>query len=80
MKRVARAPEKPLPVEESLLADREEHIIHRDPGDAMADDNPFDFRLDVPEHKYNLGEVYTWIPQLGLSSPSPIRDAVKGVD
>ena len=58
MKRRGLAPEKPLPVEESLLVDKEEHIIHREPGDAPTDENPFGFKLDMPEHKYNLGEVY----------------------
>ena len=58
MKRRGQAPEKPLPVEESLLVDKEEHIIHREPGDAPTDENPFGFKLDMPEHKYNLGEVY----------------------
>ena len=57
-KRMARAPEKSLPAEETLLADKEEHVMHREPGDVMADDNPFGFRLDIPEHKYNLGEIY----------------------
>jgi HD-GYP domain-containing protein (c-di-GMP phosphodiesterase class II) len=57
-KRRSQVPERPVPVEESLLADKEEHVIRRDPGDAMTDDNPFGFKLDVPENKYNLGEIY----------------------
>jgi HD-GYP domain-containing protein (c-di-GMP phosphodiesterase class II) len=57
-KRRGLTPEKPLPVEEGLLVDKEEHIIHREPGDAPTDSNPFSFKLDMPEHTYNLGEVY----------------------
>ena len=57
-KRRAQVPERPAPVEESLLADKEEHVIRRDSPDAMTDDNPFGFQLDVPAHKYNLGEIY----------------------
>ena len=57
-KRRGLTPEKPLPVEEGLLVDKEEHIIHREPGDAQTDSNPFSFKLDMPEHTYNLGEVY----------------------
>ncbi len=57
-KRRAQVPKRPAPVEESLLADKEEHVIRRDSPDAMTDDNPFGFQLDVPAHKYNLGEIY----------------------
>ncbi len=57
-KRKERAPKKKLPVEENLLADKEEHVIERQPHEIMADDNKFGFKLNVPEDKYNLGEVY----------------------
>ncbi len=57
-KRRGAAPDNPPPVEETLLADRAEHIIHREPGEGLGDDNPFDFRLDMPEHKYNFGEIH----------------------
>jgi HD-GYP domain-containing protein (c-di-GMP phosphodiesterase class II) len=56
--RVERAPPKPLPIEEGLLADKEEHVIHRTSGIKMTDDNPFGFRMEAPEHAFNLGEVY----------------------
>ena len=41
-----------------MLADRPEHIIHRPDTEVIAPDNPWGFRLDVPEHKYNRGELY----------------------
>ena len=47
-----------LPVEEYLLADRPDHIIHRDARDNVEPDNKWGFQMDVPEHKYNMGEVY----------------------
>jgi HD-GYP domain-containing protein (c-di-GMP phosphodiesterase class II) len=47
-----------LPVEEHLLADKPEHIIEREDKDRMPDDNPWGFKLDVPEVKYNRGELY----------------------
>ena len=56
--RVDRTPKPRLPVVETLLADRPEHIVERGPNDLIAPDNPFGFKLDVPAHKYNLGEVY----------------------
>ncbi len=56
--RKQRAPEKTLPVKENLLADKVEHIIERDENDKMAEDNPWGFRLDVPEYRYNRGELY----------------------
>ncbi len=59
IKRVEREPEPELPVEENLLADRYDHVIYRDRVEATAEDeNPWGFKLDVPEHQYNLGEVY----------------------
>jgi HD-GYP domain-containing protein (c-di-GMP phosphodiesterase class II) len=48
----------PLPVAEPLLADRPEHVIARAPGEAMPADNRWGFRLKVPEHQYNRGELY----------------------
>lgn len=56
--RVERTPKPALPVVESLLADKPEHIVERGPEDLIAEDNPFGFTLDVPAHKYNMGEVY----------------------
>jgi HD-GYP domain-containing protein (c-di-GMP phosphodiesterase class II) len=53
-----RTPAPALPVEEPLLADRPEHVIARTPGDAMPADNSWGFRLQVPEHQYNRGELY----------------------
>ena len=56
--RQQKIPKKPLPVEEKLLADKAEHIIEREESDKMPDDNPWGFHLDVPEYKYNRGELY----------------------
>ncbi|MFP4212337.1 MAG: HD domain-containing phosphohydrolase [Alkalispirochaeta sp.] len=46
-----------LPVEEHLLADKEEHIIPRT-DDFYRQYERFGFTIPVPEHLYNLGEVY----------------------
>ncbi|WP_261841219.1 HD domain-containing phosphohydrolase [Aliamphritea ceti] len=48
--------EQTLPVTEPLLADRPEHIIHRDR--EMTFDPKFNIKMDVPEHLYNLGEIH----------------------
>ncbi|MBT6095929.1 MAG: GAF domain-containing protein [Rhodospirillaceae bacterium] len=59
LKRKERAPAPQLPIVEKLLADRDDHIIYREsPATAAADDNPYGFQLDVPENKFNMGEVY----------------------
>ena len=59
LRRKLREPEPELPCEEPLLADRVDHIIDHDAVIHSADpDNPYGFRIDVPEHKYNLGEIY----------------------
>ncbi|MBB53608.1 MAG: diguanylate cyclase [Magnetovibrio sp.] len=58
-KRKDRAPEPELPIIQSLLSDRDDHIIYRDTEEPTASgDNPYGFKLDVPKHKFNLGEVY----------------------
>ena len=58
-KRMDRTPEPALPIVENLLSDRDDHVIYREiPEPAAINDNPYGFQLDVPEHKYNLGEVY----------------------
>lgn len=59
LKRTEREAAKPLPAEEPLLADRYDHVVEREGEEAAAaEGNPWGFRLDVPEHKYNLGEIY----------------------
>jgi HD-GYP domain-containing protein (c-di-GMP phosphodiesterase class II)/HAMP domain-containing protein len=55
--RKARAPAAPLPAAETLLADKPEHVIERAPGEALAADNPWGFRMAAPALKYNRGEL-----------------------
>ena len=56
--RKSRQAPQALPVEEPLLADKAEHLVERGEADRMPADNPWGFRLDVPEHKYTRGEIY----------------------
>ncbi|MBV8603858.1 MAG: CHASE2 domain-containing protein [Pelomonas sp.] len=49
-------PAAPLPAPETLLADRREHVIERPPGRARAAQQGF--KVAVPEHLYNLGELH----------------------
>jgi HD-GYP domain-containing protein (c-di-GMP phosphodiesterase class II) len=58
-KRKEQNPDKELPCDEPLLSDRPDHIIEHDAVVHSADpDNPYGFKVEVPEHKYNLGEIY----------------------
>ncbi|WLH34002.1 HD domain-containing protein [Pseudomonas sp. FP2196] len=57
-KRQARTPAPNLPVSEKLLADKPEHLLDRDKNELIPEDNPWGFKLDVPRHKYNRGELY----------------------
>ncbi len=57
-KRWDRTPAPELPVQEKLLSDRDDHIFYREEGQAMSTDDTHGFKLDVPELKFNLGEVY----------------------
>jgi len=45
------------PADEQLLADRPEHLIPRTDGGRPFGDNPYAFKMDVPDYVYNLGEV-----------------------
>lgn len=56
--RKERTPEPPLPVEEPLLADKPEHLFLRSERDRLAEDNPWGFKVKVPEYMYNRGELY----------------------
>jgi len=56
--RKARTPAAPLPVEESLLADKDEHLVPRDDDGEPFGDNPHGFRMDVPDYAFNYGELY----------------------
>ncbi|MCF4166208.1 HAMP domain-containing protein [Zavarzinia compransoris] len=57
-KRRDRTPAPVLPVSEPLLADRPDHVIDRPEGERLAPDNRWGFKVDVPEHLYNRGEIY----------------------
>jgi HD-GYP domain-containing protein (c-di-GMP phosphodiesterase class II) len=56
--RQQREPEKALPVREKLLEDRPDHVIHREAVDIMSPENKWGFKLRMPAHKYNMGEIY----------------------
>jgi HD-GYP domain-containing protein (c-di-GMP phosphodiesterase class II) len=52
-------PAASLPTMEKLLDDRADHIIKHDkPSQAFTDGNPFGFKMDIPDYKFNLGEIY----------------------
>ena len=52
-----------LPVRETLLADLPHHLIERSPQD-LPDPN-FGFKVEVPDHLYNLGEIYNLLVKRG---------------
>jgi HD-GYP domain-containing protein (c-di-GMP phosphodiesterase class II) len=56
--RKQREPAKSLPTEETLLADKQEHIVPRNDNRQPFGDNPHGFRMDVPENAFNYGELY----------------------
>ena len=59
LKRKDQFPAPPLPTVEKLLDDRVDHVIAREEANPdEAENNPFNFKMDVPKNKYNLGEVY----------------------
>jgi hypothetical protein len=56
--RKERSPQAKLPVTETLLADKAEHLFLRDERDRLEAGNPWGFRVKVPEYLYNRGELY----------------------
>jgi hypothetical protein len=57
-KRRARVPVRELPAIENVIADRSDHLVERSESEQMPADNPWGFKLEVPEYRYNLGELY----------------------
>ncbi len=57
-KRKERVAAPALPVQEALLADKQEHVFERGESDRVPQDNPWGFRIDAPEHKLNKGELH----------------------
>ena len=57
-KRQATREENDLPVTEHLLADKPEHLFLRPEADLIDPDNPWGFKLEVPQYKFNRGELY----------------------
>jgi HD-GYP domain-containing protein (c-di-GMP phosphodiesterase class II)/HAMP domain-containing protein len=55
----------PVPVREPLLADKPEHCIERDERDQIAADNPWGFRMAVPELLYHRGELHNLCVERG---------------
>ena len=51
-------PATDLPAMETLLADKPEHRVERLAHDNIAEDNPWGFKMQVPELLYNRGELY----------------------
>lgn len=54
----AAAPVRPLPATECLIDDKAEHRVPRDDEKPPALDPAFGFKVSVPEHKYNRGEIH----------------------
>jgi HD-GYP domain-containing protein (c-di-GMP phosphodiesterase class II) len=63
--RFDRQPEPPLPAEEPLLADRADHVIEISEREIIPPDNEWGFKLNMPQMKYNRGEVYNLCIQRG---------------
>jgi len=63
-------PEPMLPVREKLLVDRPDHIIpHNNEVHAADPGNSYGFKVEIPEHKFNLGELYNLSIPRGTLTP-----------
>lgn len=57
-RQLAEMPSQTLPATENLLADKPEHLVARPAEELMPPDNPWGFHLNVPEYKFNRGELH----------------------
>ena len=57
-KRLEHSAPSSLPVEEPLLAARLDHLIERADQEVIAPDNRWGFKLEVPQYKFNRGELH----------------------
>jgi len=62
--RMAAEPVQTLPAKENLLADKPFHVIPRGTQDPF-NGNPYGFKMDIPEHLYNHGELYNLVIRKG---------------
>ena len=60
-------PPTPLPAREKLLDDKPGHIVPRPPSEAL--DPRHGFKMDVPEHLYNHGELHNLSVSRGTLTP-----------
>jgi len=63
--RKLRSPESVLPASETLLANKDEHLVERDHARHPFGENHYGFDMDIPEHAYNYGELYNLSIQRG---------------
>jgi len=56
--RKERTPPPSLPVVESLIADRDDHLFIRPEQEKISDQNDYGFVLEVPQYLYNRGELH----------------------
>ena len=56
---------RPLPATEPLLSDAPHHVVARTAAERMPDDNRCGFRLDVPTHRYDRGEIHNLLVTRG---------------
>ncbi|PKU23901.1 diguanylate cyclase [Telmatospirillum siberiense] len=68
LSRLASTPPLPVPAGETLLSDKPEHIFAR-MGSEGTFDARFGFKMAVPEHLYNLGEIYNLSISRGTLTP-----------
>ena len=60
--------EEKLPVKETLLADKKEHIIPRDEKN-IEENKKYGFKTPVPKYLYNRGEIYNLTIKKGTLTP-----------
>ena len=60
--------EEKLPIKETLLADKKEHIIPRDEKN-IEENKKYGFKTPVPKYLYNRGEIYNLTIKKGTLTP-----------
>lgn len=65
LQRMEREEARALPVVEPLLADRVHHRFERPDSQKLSPDNPWGFKLEVPELLYDRGEIHNLVIRRG---------------
>jgi len=58
-----------LPIKEALLCDKNEHLVDKEHSELTKEGNQWGFNMDVPDYRFNRGELYNLSIKCGTLTP-----------